>query len=804
MQNHLKTAWRNIRRKSAFSAIHVFGMGVAIAVATLLFLTAMFELSFDNFHSDRDKISMLYFKLNPVAGDRFGETMPTPFAPTLKTEIEGFEQITRYYQGGALFRNGDKQFQSDTKFVDPAFFDVFDFTIEKGSKASALKGLDDIALTDRLATSLFGNSDVVGKSVEVYLNGIWTTKMISAVMDDIPKNSSLQFTSLIRFEHKQIYKEYLDHWNHNDHTVFAKLSPENLQPSVFREKTKPFLEKHFKTHIEELKRDGASVDAQGDYLSLHALSMSDYHLNSDGLGDGGSPTFPWILLSIAGLLIFIACSNFINLSLALGLNRKREIGTRKTLGSTNAQLILQFWSESLLITSFALIFGLVLAALILPMYNANMGYSIKLYELLTPINLFLFLITFLLITGVAGGYPAWNNARSNVIEALKGVKSGRNKNTVRNSLTVVQFAIASLLIIGTIVISNQLHYLANKPLGYNKAEVVSIPIGEGIDGQQALERMRVALSSAPFVTHVTGTDINMGRGRDGSISNSKLGFDYEGRGVSTHYLRVDYDYLDAMDIELLAGRDFSRSFGTDTSAVIINEQMATALGGIDEALGKKIDIDGEPTIIGVVKDFNFKDLRQDVAALTMSINPSTSSAVRYIFVRVKTDNLAKALADVEKVWKDINPKAVSEASYLDENTENMYQRDRRFAHIIVGGAIVAIVISCMGLFAMALLTINLRIKEIGIRKVLGSSISNIVLLLSKDFIKLVVLALLIASPIAWWIMQRWLSDFAYRVSISWWIFLLAGAISITIALVTVSGQAIRAGRRNPVKSLRDD
>ncbi len=803
MHNYLKIAWRNISRQKSFAAIHVLGMGVAIGVAALLFLTAMFELSFDDQHKDRDRIGLLYFQSNPAHGLTYSSTMPTPLAPTLKAEIEGLEGVSRYYNGTLLFRNGDKQINSNTKFVDPDFLSIFDFELDEGSD-NALNDLDQIALTKKLATSLFGTSHVVGHSVEVYLNGSWTSKTISAILQDLPKNSSLEFSSLIRYEHKPNYHNSLENWNSNDHRVFVKTTSPIHQKNSFSAKTRQVIAKHFKPKTEELQRDGAIADANGDYITLQALPFANYHLNDLGLGDAGSTTFPWMLIGIAGLMVFIASSNFINLSLANSITRKREVGTRKTLGSTNRQLITQFWTESLLITCVSLIFGLALAWLLLPQYNANMGYSLEIVELFSTINLVLFSGTFLLIALIAGGYPAWQHAQSNVIDALKGASSGNTKHGLRNTLTVVQFSIATFMIIGTIVISTQLNYLSNRSLGYNKTEVISIPIGSGIDHQQALERMRTDLSKVPFVTHVTGTDINMGRGRDGSISTSKIGFDHEGKGVNTHFLRVDYDYLAALDIELLAGRDFSREYRTDTNAIIINEQMATALGGTDAVLNKQIEIDGSPTVIGVVKDFNFKDLRQKVEPLTMHINPNIGFDVEYIFVRVQTNNLATALKEVEQVWKNVNPKAASQASYLDENTENMYKKDRQFAHIIVGGAVIAIVISCMGLFAIALLSINQRIKEIGIRKVLGSSVADIVLLLSKDFVLLVFLALMIASPLAWWGMQRWLDGFAYRVDISWWIFALAGIIALSIALLTVSGQAIRASLRNPIHSLRND
>ncbi|SKB82282.1 ABC-type antimicrobial peptide transport system, permease component [Parapedobacter luteus] len=803
LRNFLNITFRNLRKRTVFTAIHILGLSVAFAAAILLFLTAMFELSFDDFHENRDRIGLVYDVSNPTSGKEYGETKPVPFGPALKAELPAVERMSRFGNGGVVLRKGDKQFAASTKFVDPDFLHMFSFRLHRGS-ASALDALDNIVISETMAKNLFGRTDVVGESVEAQINGQWQNKVVAAVMATLPANSSLTFNTLLRFEHMvPDYHSYLDKWGHANHSVFIQWAGDKLDPVAFNRQARPFMATHYKGEIANLKRDGAAPDENGEYLALKVLPMSEYHLNSLGIGGGGPPMFPWMLLLIAGLILFIAGSNFVNLSLAGSFMRSREIGMRKTLGGRPWQLMAQLWAESLLVCIFALTLGGVLAWALLPQYNANMNYSLAIGQLFTGWNFPIFFVVFLLLTAIAGGYPAWSMARVNTIQTLKGKLQLSTGGGLRNVLTVVQFAIAVVLIIGTLVMSSQLHYLHTRPLGFNKTEVISIPVGDEIDGETALKRMRAALASLPQVESVSGSDINIGRGTDGSSATSRLGFGYEDRTIRTHWLRVDYDYLSTLDLQLVAGRDFSRDFATDTNAVLINEQMAAQLGGIEKILGQTIPINDGMQVIGVVKDYNFKDLRQQIEPLTMFINPN-EFAVEYLFVKVRPENLAASLAAVEAVWKKVNPRATDGASYLDENTDNQYRRDRRFTNIIISGAALAILISCMGLFAIALLSINRRVKEIGIRKVLGASVSGIILLLSRDFMKMVVIAFAIGAPIAWWLANKWLESFAYRIDVHAGLLLLGGFMVLMVALATVITQSLRAALANPVESLRDE
>jgi len=802
-KNFIHITLRNLRKRMVFTAIHILGLTVAFASAIVLFLTATFELSYDDFHTNRARIGLVYDESNPTSGKEYGETKPIPFGPTLKAELPAVERMSRFGNGGVVLRHGDKQFAASTRFVDPDFLHMFTFPLEYGTP-DALNDLDNIVISEAMANNLFGRSDAVGQTVEAQINGQWQSKVVTAVTKRLPSNSSLTFNSLLRFEHMMPdYTASLDNWGNANHSVFIQWTGGKLDPVAFNKQARPFMAIHYKEEIANLKRDGAIPDQNGEYLALNVLPMEDYHLNRLGIGGGGPTVLPGILLLIAGLILFIAGCNFVNLSLAGSFTRGREIGLRKTLGGRPWQLMTQFWGESFLVCLVALALGGILASILLPQYNANMNYSLSAGQLFHGWNLLWLFVAFLVLTVIAGGYPAWAMSRFNTIQTLKGRFQLNAGGGLRNTLTIVQFTIAVVLIIGTLVMGTQLHYLHTRPLGFNKTEVISIPVGDEIAGETALKRMRIELAGLPQVASVSGSDINIGRGRDGSTSTSRVGFEYENRIVRTHWLRVDYDYLNTLGLQLIAGRDFSQDFATDTGAVVINEQMAAQLGGVDRIIGQTIPLNGGSQVIGVVKDYHFKDLRQQIEPLTMTINP-TDFAIEYIFVKVRPENLAASLAAVEAAWKRVNPRAVDEASYLDENTDNQYRRDRRFANIIVSGATLAILISCMGLFALALLAINRRVKEIGVRKVMGASVRGIVVLLSRDFVKLVGIAFAIGAPVAWWATSKWLESFAYRIDVNAGLLFLGGLIMLIVALATVVTQSLRAALANPVNSLRDE
>ncbi|WP_343539293.1 ABC transporter permease [Sphingobacterium thalpophilum] len=796
---NLRVILRAMLKRGTVSIVHVVGMSVSLATAILLFLTARFELSYDSFHEDAERIGWLYSKSYDENGARYNSSMAAPLAPALKEEIAGIEYISRMASGSILLKNGDRELVSTSRYVDDDFLSIFSFPLISGDK-NALNDIGNIAIEENMARNLFGSVDVIGRMVSVNIDGTWEQKVISAVLGETPQNSSIRFSSLLRFELQPNYRTDRDNWTSQNHDVILKLRDRTVENIDFARETRAFTELHYRDEIVGRKNSGGSSEELGDLFSLNLISIKDYHLNSFGISGGPPSFYPWILLAVAGLILITACTNFVSLTLAGSLQRSREIGTRKILGATRKDLAVHLWLETFFLCFLSLIIGLFFAWLALSEYNSMLNYRLELSSLFSPETLIFFIGAFLSVTLLAGGYPAFKIARMSPNESLRGdvtIKSSR----LRSGLTVLQFSITILFIISSIVVSSQIEYLATRPLGYNATEVISIPIGKGIDKGQALERMRAELSKETWVKALSASDANLGLGSDGTLRSSILKFSQEDRDYSTNYMRVDYDFFKTLEIRLLAGRDFDRTMHTDTAAVIVNRKMAEQMGGIERILGKKIALNGGSTVIGVVDDFHFQHLRKKVEPLSLSINGNASD-IEYIFIKVETDFLPKTMENIWAVWKKVNPNATNPASYLDENANNLYRKDRTFSKIVMIGSGIAIVISCMGLFALALSATARRVKEIGIRKVLGASVWSVIRLISSDFIKLVALAFAISAPMAWILLNSWLQTYAYRVQMEWWMMGIAAVIVFLTTFFTIFWQTYRAATTNPVESLR--
>lgn len=801
--NYIKIAWRNLWKHKMFAVIVVFGMAIAFSASLLLSLTAYHELSYDQFHEQKDNIYQLYFEEQRPRGLETSSSMPVPLSPALKSEYVDVKYYTRFGSNGSnMVRLKDKELDLNVRTVDPDFLRMFTFPIAAGNVQTPLANLNDVVISEQTAKVLFDKDDPIGKRFEMQTSKGWQSYTVTAVARDYPRNSSLTFDILARFEHFPGYQELLNTWDSDNHEVFVQLR-DGAQPAAFEKQTVSFIHKYYNDKITNMKRDGSLPDKGGEVLRLRTIPFSDIHFAEiSGTGAGVNKFYPYLLLIISGFILFIACVNFVNLSLARSFTRSKEIGIRKVMGAMRWQLISQFWGEALIVSLLALAVGLGIAYLLLPYYKQVFYQAMSVDLLRSPVVLGYIAAGFLLVTLFAGGYPAWMVSAFKTIETVKGKLPVGRTHRVRNTLMVVQFVLSSLLIICTMIVWQQLHYLRTKPLGFNKEQVISVPIGGAMDGEKALSLLRNRLAREPRIISVTGTDMNLGRGRDGSSSTSIMGFDYKDKGIKTHWLRVDYDYLKTMDIKLLSGRDFSRSFGMDTAGVLINETMAKQLGEKDP-LTAVLNIDGtQLQVFGVVQDFHFKSLHRELAPLTLVVRQNWPMS--YIFVRVQPNDLPGSMALIKQAWAEVNPKVPFLGSFLDENTDRTYHGETRLSKIFISGAILAILISCMGLFAIALLAILQRTKEIGIRKVLGASVPHIVGLISKDFLSLVLVAIVIASPIAWYAMHNWLQSFHYRIGIAWWVFAGAGVMALLIAFLTLSLQSIRAATRNPVSSLRSE
>jgi len=510
-----------------------------------------------------------------------------------------------------------------------------------------------------------------------------------------------------------------------------------------------------------------------------------------------------LVLGVAFLILFIACVNFINMSIARSGQRLKEIGMRKTLGAKPKQLFFQFWTESLLVFLFSVSIGLVLSILLIDEFKTIFRTEVSFELISSPVIVLLFLLAVLIITLLVGGYPALLLSKLGTIQSLKGKLDVSGKNRVRDALMILQFGIAILMITGTLVLRSQLDFMRNKDLGFNKEQVLSFPMDGKKNSYDALELLRNELAGNPDILEMSGADNNLGYGKDGSVSSSMFGFEYKNRVINSNYLTVDYDYVETLDLELVAGRNFSREFESDRSGVVINEAMAKEFGEEDPLTAYISFSDSlRFPVIGVVKDYHFEKLDKAIAPITMMM--SRDYDLYYAYVKVASVNLAKSYEAIEKAWAKISPNSEFLGSFLDENIDRTFRKEEQMTTMITAGAIIAITLSCIGLFAISLLIVTQRTKEIGVRKVIGASVTNITFLLTKDFLKLVSIAFLIATPIAWWFIKEWLQNYPFKIDLSIWFFLAAGLLATFIALVTVGSRTIKAATQNPVDSLRTE
>ncbi|QJW92410.1 FtsX-like permease family protein [Spirosoma taeanense] len=806
LRNYIKIAFRTLWKSKGYAAINIVGLSVAFCICVFLFLTTYRQLTFDSFHADADRIFQPYFFSNdPERVTRSGG-LPLPLTPTLKAEYPEVEAAARIMTGAtSLIAYQGKYFDKLVTLTDPDFLNLFSFPLIKGNRQNALQDLSSIVISESMARTIFGSEDPMGRQLQVGGDDNPRNYIVTGVLADLPDNSSIRGDALIRIENAANYQADKDKWDANTHTAFIKLSP-NADQQTVEDRLKLFSLKYFPSSIETLKKKGAQPDERGDLFAIRLQKLADVHFNTDISGGKGAPIAVVYALSGLGLFILlIACINFINLSVARSFSRAREVGVRKSLGALKSQLFVQIWGESILICFMGFMIGSLLAYKLVPEFNAFFEARIDLAYLLQPGFIAVMLGVFAVVTLVAGGFPAWKMATFNPVEVLKGKVTLKRPGVLRSSLIITQFTISSLLICCTIIAVQQIGYLRQRPLGFQKEQVISIPIGNRVNGRQVLDRIRNRLANDPTVLSVTGSGVNLGRGKDRVTSRTVLGFTYKDKEVSTDWLLVDYDYLKTLNIKLLAGREFDRAYATDSvNRVIITESMARAIG-LKNPVGSYFDTDTAGTryqVIGLIPDFHLYSVTDELKPITMHL--SHSEPINYVFVRVVPQSLTGAMEKLTHLWQEVAPQSEFMGSFLDENIDAWYKNEQMLSQIFSLASGVAILLSCLGLFAVALLVIEQRTKEIGVRKVMGASIANIVLMLSRDFVRLVFIALAIAIPLAWFGMQKWLDHYPYRIDINAWVFVLVGLSAILIALATVSYQTIKAALANPVKSLRSE
>jgi putative ABC transport system permease protein len=811
IRNYLLTAWRNLRKNKFNATINVIGLSVAFTCCILLFLLVKYEFSFDSFQQHRDQLYQVYSSTLKSTGEDKGESMGAPAAPAFKKEVGGIVASTGIKSAGHIIRYKGREVSQRISLVEPDFFTMFTFPVIAGRQHQPLAALTDVVLSQSAATAIFGKEDPIGKPIEINV-GDWKAVTVSAVLADAPDNSMIKFSVLARPEIQPSYPQDKDNWNHQDHPVFVQLAPNTL-PAATEKDLQAVVMRHKVVNDEQMRTQGYLKNATGSYMTYKLEKLTDIHFDENlSGGDATNKNYLYTLILIAVVVMVIACFNFVNLNVARSFTRAKEVGIRKTIGAGSRQIYFQLWAESLLL--FLLATGLAIAAAssLLQPFNDLFTEKLHLSTLLQPGVLLTALGGAILVSFLAGGYPAWLVARFNTVEVLKGKVSVRRSSLLRNGLITFQFVLASALISGTLVIYRQFSHLRSASLGYVQESVISVPLHNSDNSTQYTDLLRMRLGSQPWVAGLTASGINIGIGEDHSTSHWGVGFTYKGQGISTAMNEVDYDYLSVLGMKPIAGRDFSRSFATDTatniSNVIVTESMARQFGikNAKDAVG--LDLYSADTtapkwrIIGVIPDFHLYSMNEHLRPTTLTLN--RHGGLNYIFVKVRTTNPRVTLSLVQTAIHQIEPNNTGQASYLTENTERWYEKESRLSAIFFSSAAIAVLLSCLGLFAIVMLVMEQRRKEIGVRKVLGATITSMTGLLSKDFIRLVAIAFVISTPIAAYFLNKWLQNFEYRTEAAWWIFGLAGITTLLIALLTVGIQTVRAALSNPVKSLRSE
>jgi putative ABC transport system permease protein len=798
LRNYFKVAWRNLWKNKVFSAINIIGLAIGMAVCILIMLFVFNERSFDKFHSKN------IYRLNEV--QKFEGMVSSqkvvlsmfPMGPTLKNEFPEIKNFTRvWWQQKVQMTYGEKRvYLPQMFFVDSTFLQMFDFVLLSGNRKEALQKPNTVVLTQTSAKKLFGKEDPIGKTVTHYGQDT-ASFMVTGVLKDLPENSQFQFDGLFSFS--TIYKADwvgMGFWGGNWLNTYLELAA-NTNVAALEKKFPAYLKKYM---------------AQGDNwknYELFLLPLTEVHAGAADIGldyinyKKFDKSYLHIFSVIALVVLMIACINFMNLSTARSAERAREVGVRKTIGAYRFQLAFQFLGETVLLSLLALLLALLMVELCLPYINEFSQRDLHL-SLFSKPQLLVALISGMVAVGVLSGlYPAAYLSSFQPVKVLKGSpQTGKNKGRLRNVLVIGQFTSAVFLIIVTIFAVRQLAYMQSRDPGFDKEQVVTIPL-DGITSKK-YEVLKQDLSASTLVSGVTGAQDILGSHLDQS------GIEFKGEGplrkLTSTRLVVDFNYLKFFKLKLLYGKDFSRE-GAGRE-YIINESLAKELlkdsprAPATSLLGKRFGFDSLGTIVGIVKDFNFNSLHNKIE--TMFLFNQKDWGLTQLSVKINGNKAKEALTFMESVWKKNFADHPFDYQFLDEHFEDLYKADRQVSKIVGSLAVLAIIVSCLGLFGLASYSAEKRTKEVGIRKVLGASLRNIVLLLSQHFIRLVLIANLIAWPLAWYALNRWLQDYAYRISVSWWVFILAGAGAIVIAVGTISFQAINAALANPVKNLRTE
>ncbi len=781
IKSYLNIAFRNLWKHKIYSLINIVGLAMGMACFVLIALFVQDELRFEDFQAKADRL----YRISPPD---YARTAPL-LAPTLKSDVPEVESAVRLMRYYGVVRQENRQFNEDKLFfASPDFLDMFSLDFVTGPTTPNLEAPNTILISESIAQKYFGEQPALGKSL--YLD---TTQLnVVGVFRDLPANTHLAIDMVASFKTFEQRGPNLDTWSNNIYYTYALLR-EGVSGDQFQQQVNSLISRHVHP-----------LPNRQDY-TLEVQNIKDIHLHSNKdmeLTANGSITHVYIFGSIALIVLLVAGINYVNLATARATQRAKEIGVRKSVGAQFGQLVAQFLSESVLLSLLALFVTAIVVELSLPVLNQLSGKTIATSVLLQGFTLGLMLV-FAVFTGLlAGIYPAFVLSSFRPYEVLKGkIKTSWNEFLIRRGLVVLQFSLSMLLIVGAGTVYKQLNFMKDRPLGFDREQILIVPFNWNSSVQQKYELIKEQLLQNPNILSVTSSGDIPGRMAT-TMSYWAEGMpEDDSRGIQTLY--VHEDFVPTYGIEIIAGKAFNNDIQSDNEeGYLLNAQAVAALGWTPEAaIGKRFSVEKDGRIIGVVKDFHYNSLHQTVAPLIIGIRPEWCG---YLSLRINTDNAGQTLTEVERIWKELVPEVPLEHYFLDEEFNNQYLAETRLSKIITIFSALAIFIAAIGLFGLATFTVERRTKEIAVRKVLGARASSIITMLARDFGKPILISVFLAAPAAFWLIDRWLSNFAYHIQMPVLLFVIAGLVVFAIAAMSISFQSIRATRVNPVKWLRNE
>ncbi len=796
-KNYFKTAFRNLLRNNVYSFINIAGLSLGLACAILIMLYVNDEVSYDHFHKN---VSQIYRidkqQTREDGGVHYGSYTGYFPGPRFAAHIPEIQSFIRFEPSYVDIKTGSNIQSQSVSLVDANFFSVFSFPLLSGNAATVLTQPNSVVITEDMAKKYFGNSDAVGKTISIKNEGTFTPYIVTGVAKNCPQNSSIKFQVVLPLKVSAVDESNNDNWFNSFLTTFVVLTP-HANVKAVQDKMDKVFKADASEAINKIKTKYGIKDIGTSYAleSLTAIHLGNMVPDEDEiLSDKSNPVFSYILSAIAVFILLIACINFVNLTVARSVKRAKEIGIRKVVGGTRKQLLVQFLSESFILCLIAFGLAIVIVTTVLPVFNQLSNKALSLYYLLNAKLIIGYVLLFVITGLLAGFYPAIVLSNYNPVQTLYSRFTLAGRNYLQKSLVVFQFTLASFLIIGTLAIFLQFNYLTTQSLGYDDSNLVTVGKSQLTHSEAAL--FKQALMKDPNIVDVAP------KNRDFSNNTVNASGD---KSVNVVIETMDASYLPLLKVPIVAGRNFSPDYPSDSAHTVLVNEAFVKEAGWKQPLNQQVTSleDGKTyTVAGVVKDYHFKPLTEKITPQLFTMSPAHDYGM--VYIKIKPGSETSSLQYIAKTFKELFPLSPLVYNFKQEQNERSYAAEAKWKEILLFSAILTIFISCIGLFGLSVLSAEKRTKEIGIRKVLGASVSNIISILSTDFLKLVFISLMISIPLALMATNTWLENYPYRITLSWWLFASAGVLVILIALFTISFQSIKAALSNPVESLRTE